>query len=442
MNFYRKIRSKNTAYYGTALLIILFIVCGLLSAVTSEQFEDQMESGTYEEVPDALENVGENPDIRVLIMTDGYRQEVHPSVEVCSQSGLEVEAGEEHRDISPGESMQLSPDDDLFEKGHIRIQAKDGGEITLLSVNRACGNPSYAGILELRTTAEGIAVINELPIENYLCRVVPSEMPASYEMEALKAQAVCARSYAYRQISDYAYPEYKAHVNDSTDYQVYGNSLSQDSTDQAVEETKGQVICYRGKIVTAYYYSTSCGKTTDLEAWGTKKSEQNKYLQSVEVKDKDGDYEKDLPWYRWKAEIPADVLSNLIELNTGKDIGKLQKVEVTKTGAGGVALQICATGDKGSVKVDTENKIRRALGGDGYEIMKGDGTVVASQTLLPSAFITIQKNGDTYVIQGGGYGHGIGMSQNGANEMAKKGKNYIEILTLFFQGVSVDTWKF
>ena len=132
----------------------------------------------------------------------------------------------------------------------------------------------------------------------------------------------------------------------------------------------------------------------------------------------------------------------LIELNTGKDIGKLQKVEVTKTGAGGVALQICATGDKGSVKVDTENKIRRALGGDGYEIMKGDGTVVASQTLLPSAFITIQKNGDTYVIQGGGYGHGIGMSQNGANEMAKKGKNYIEILTLFFQGVSVDTWKF
>ena len=438
MNFYRKIRSKNTAYYGTALLIILFIVCGLLSAVTSEQFEDQMESGTYEEVPDALENVGENPDIRVLIMTDGYRQEVHPSVEVCSQSGLEVEAGEEHRDISPGESMQLSPDDDLFEKGHIRIQAKDGGEITLLSVNRACGNPSYAGILELRTTAEGIAVINELPIENYLCRVVPSEMPASYEMEALKAQAVCARSYAYRQISDYAYPEYKAHVNDSTDYQVYGNSLSQDSTDQAVEETKGQVICYRGKIVTAYYYSTSCGKTTNLEAWGTECNEQNAYLQSVEVKDSEGDYEQGLPWYRWEADIPVETLSNLIGINTGKDIGVLQSLEVTKEGPGGVALQICAVGEKGQLTVETENKIRRALGGSGYEIRKQDGTNVASSSLLPSAFFTIQREGDIFFIKGGGYGHGIGMSQNGANEMAKKGKNYIDILTLFFQGITVE----
>ena len=67
-------------------------------------------------------------------------------------------------------------------------------------------------------------MVNELPLENYLCKVVPSEMPASYQKEALKAQAICARSYAYRQIMDYAYPEYQAHVNDSTDYQVYNNS--------------------------------------------------------------------------------------------------------------------------------------------------------------------------------------------------------------------------
>ena len=93
---------------------------------------------------------------------------------------------------------------------------------------------------------EGMTVINELPMESYLCRVVPSEMPASYEMEALKAQAVCARSYAVRQMQDYAYPEYQAHVNDSVEYQVYNNSYPADTATQAVKDTTGQVVWYQG----------------------------------------------------------------------------------------------------------------------------------------------------------------------------------------------------
>ncbi|MFR5582503.1 MAG: SpoIID/LytB domain-containing protein [[Clostridium] scindens] len=125
---------------------------------------------------------------------------------------------------------------------------------------------------------EGVVIINELPVETYLCKVVPSEMPASYELEALKAQAVCARSYAYQQMAEYGYPEYEAHVNDSTDYQVYGNSQAQEASSQAVSETQGQVARFNGQIVTTYYYSTSCGKTTSLEAWGTEANEQNQYL--------------------------------------------------------------------------------------------------------------------------------------------------------------------
>ncbi len=162
------------------------------------------------------------------------------------------------------------------------------------------------------------------------------------------------------------------------------------------------------------------------------------YLRSVEVKDEEGDYEASLPWYRWEARIPAGTLSNLIGLNTGTDIGTLQSIEITKAGEGGIALQICAAGDKGSVTVDTENKIRRALGGSGYEIVKQDGTTAASGALLPSAFFTVQREGDVFVLSGGGFGHGIGMSQNGANEMAKKGKNYTDILTLFFQDVTIE----
>ena len=121
-------------------------------------------------------------------------------------------------------------------------------------------------------------------------------------------------------------------------------------------------------------------------------------------------------------------MSTLLAENVKKNIGTVQSLEVTKTGPGGVALQIKAVGDKGSITVDTENKIRK----------KQDGTVAQSGTLLPSAFFKVKKAGNIFKIIGGGYGHGIGMSQNGANEMAKTGKNYQEILQMFYPGTTIE----
>lgn len=442
------VRYEKYFFYGMLILICLLIIGGLLAALTHREEgligrmrrEEQKNADEGEKAPEeekAPEIVINNPNIRVLIMTNGYANIVHPSVEMSSASGFCITFGDQTQEAGPEQPLTFAPDDPRFQSGQIRVSAKDGGEIALNSIQRGCGTPSYAGVIELRTTAEGIAVINELPVETYLCRVVPSEMPCTYELEALKAQAVCARSYAYQQMQSFAYPEYEAHVNDSTDYQVYGNSLPQEATNQAVAETGGQVVRYQDRLVTTYYYSTSCGKTAGVEAWGTAPNAENQYLQSVEVKDEQGDYEAGLPWYRWEAKIPAGTLSALISQNTGTNVGTLQSVEVTRSGAGGVALQICATGDAGSVTVDTENKIRRALGGSGYEIVNQAGTAAASTALLPSAFFTIRREGDVFIISGGGFGHGIGMSQNGANEMAKKGKNYIDILTMFFREVSV-----
>ena len=398
-----------------------------------EGAEDAAEAGEKE----AEKTPADNPDIRVLLLSTGYQNEAHPLVSVSSGTGLVLESGTGQEEIPAGQVLDIRPDDARFAGGVIRLRARDGGDLTVHSIERGCGQPSYQGTLELRPTAEGVILINELPVESYLCRVLPSEMPASYELEALKAQAVCARSYAYRQMESFGYPEYEAHVNDSTDYQVYGNSAAQETSNRAVEETAGQVLCFQGQIVTAYYYSTSCGRTTSLEAWGTPPDAQNQYLQSVEVGDGAGDYEKDLPWYRWEAKIPVQTLSNLAGLNLRQDLGMLTKVEVTKRGPGDVALEVTFTGEKGSAAVQTENMIRRAFGGSGYEIIRQDGTSTASGNLLPSAFFTVEKSGDTFVIRGGGYGHGIGMSQNGANEMAKKGKSCQEILQLFYPGTEI-----
>lgn len=377
--------------------------------------------------------------IRVLILSTAHITVMHPMVQVSAPSGLEVSFAEQEEKWSSSEPLIIEPDDGRFTDSTIRLQTLNPQEeICVENIERGYGNPTYSGTLELRTTAEGIAVINELPVEDYLCKVVPSEMPASYELEALKAQAVCARSYAYRQMQEYSYPEYEAHVDDSTKYQVYNNSSVQDSSTKAVKETAGEEVWYKGNVATTYYYSTSGGKTTDISAWGSSVGEGNAFLQSVKVKGKDGDYEKELPWYRWEAVIPVKVLSDLVGINLGADIGEIQDVDVTKRGAGDIALQISFTGDKGSVTVDTENKIRTAFGGNGYRITKNDGTTVDSMSLLPSAFFTIEKAGDQFVIKGGGLGHGIGMSQNGANEMAKEGKTYKEILQTFYQNVTIE----
>ena len=428
---------KKVFYYG-GFLILLVLTCVLASAeliYRREYSQAQVESALPQKPRQDI-----NEKIRVLIKSNGFAQTTHTEVKLQATSGLKIISGETVVECEPGESITITPNDERFQAGTIQVESlREGEKITIASLERGYGVPSYRGKLELYKTAEGIVIVNELLLEEYLYAVVPSEMPASYELEALKAQAVCARSYAYNQSRDYAYPEYQAHVDDSTSFQVYGNSLEQESTIRAVNETCGEKIWYRNQVATAYYYSTSCGKTASITAWGSEMGDSNRYLQSISVCNKKGEaYESTLPWHRWAATVSERVMSDLVELNTGKEIGTLLNLAVTKQGDGGIVQELTVVGTMGKIVVKTENKIRSALGGSGYTIEKQDGTIVNSSKLLPSAFFTIEKKNGNYILHGGGYGHGIGMSQNGANEMAKQGETYKQILTFFYTGVTVE----
>lgn len=409
-------------------MCIVILTHRLLTYNRNEQLEmeSQLPYGNY--LPDS-----ENPLIRVVLKTNGFQGIAHSKVELWAEGGLCIGVEKEV------DAITIEPDDVLFQNGSIRVEPqKNGKRIEVSSLTRGCGKPSYRGVMELYSTAEGIVIVNEVPLEEYLYGVVPSEMPASYHMEALKCQAVCARSYAYCQMLNFAYPEYKAHVDDSVSFQVYGNSGEKEATTKAVKETSGKKLTFQGHVVKTYYYSTSSGHSTDIKAWGSAITEDKKYLKGVPICDEKGNaYEKDLPWYRWKAKIPKNVLQGLLEDYIGQKLGELQEVSVTKRGTGDVALQLTIKGNQGSAIIETENKIRTALGGSGYSIEKQDGSIVKSTKLLPSAFFTIAKSGENYIIEGGGYGHGIGMSQNGANEMAKTGKTYRDILQFFYQGAKV-----
>ena len=430
---------KQIVFYLIAMMVLGFVIVFLLFALSNRQAYEQVRAES--ELPEIKkEQARREETIRVVIKTKGFKKIAHDEVKVKAKNGLIVFYGEKQKKYKGGEVFQIDEASKMFEKGVVTIETqKETDKIEVCSFKRGYGYPTYEGTMELFLSKDGIVIVNEVSLQSYLCAVVPSEMPASYEMEALKAQAVCARCYAYNQMKEMSYPEYGAHIDDSVSFQVYNNSKRNKRTTEAVKETKGELLWYGEQVAMTYFYSTSSGESTSVEAWGTKLIEENQYLKGVSIAKENGTaYETDLAWYRWSAEVPIKKMAQIIEKNTGENIGTLKNIEVTKKGTGGVALELTIWGTEDTLVVEKENKIRRTLGGEGYKITKQDGKVIESMELLPSAFFEIEKNKDSFVINGGGYGHGIGMSQNGANELAKDGKNYQEILQFFYPGTKVE----
>lgn len=374
---------------------------------------------------------------------------------------------------------------------------------------------SYRGAIECVRMEQGIVLINELPLEEYLYAVVPSEMPASYPQEALKAQAVCARTYAYRYILRAGIPELGAHVDDTTAYQVYHNIEENAASTTAVKETDGVLLTYEGEAAGNYYYSTSCGMGTDVVSWQGGNGEEVPYLQGVRVsgaawaesgaevaeqadaqqaaasgeaesfdaedlRDEEvfrqfittvheTDFEKEEPWYRWSyhveeldekglftrlkeryASAPAFVLTKAegdyyVSEPIGKP-GKIRKIEIAKRGAGGIAQELLIETEKATYKVLSEYNIRYVLCDANSTVRKQDGSETVPKTLLPSGFFVLDavsgtgKDGENvvgYTLTGGGYGHGVGMSQNGAKAMGAQGADYGQILSMFYPGCEV-----
>lgn len=449
-------------------------------------------------------------DIRVLIKTSDYADILHTEVALTADSDflMQYGSGENIQEelFSKGDKITIDMDSKYFVGERIRIAAAVlTGRIQLLSVNRSQGTPSYRGHIELLRTAEGIAVVNELPLEEYLFSVVPSEMPASYPLEALKAQAICARTYAYGHMLRAGYPRYGAHVDDSTSYQVYNNITEADSTTTAVKETYGQMIMTdEGTVADTYYYSTSCGVGTTAGIWKTAEAQELDYLKSSRlsqenpVQTNDGtaaagsaeitaettaeelceeetfrdfitqthaeDYEAQEGWYRWTytvKEIDTDrmleTLKKRYEANgklilTLKDgdyssqsikaFSKVTGITIVKRGPGGVADELVIATDKGTYKIISEYNIRAVLCDGVTGVVRQDGSEVSMPTLLPSAFFVIEPSNDKknvvgYNIIGGGFGHGVGMSQNGAKNMALQGLGAEQILNFFYEGCEI-----
>lgn len=473
-------------------------------------FEDKLQAAVLEE-----ENT-EN--IRVIINNTGFSSVYHEKVSITADENftLKYSDGTAYKNGEKGSEIVLNKSD--LSSGDANRQSVvvecAGGEIGILSIKRNNETPYYRGKIYINYTEKGLTIINELPIESYLYSVVPSEMPASYPQEALMAQAVCARSFAYKQIEESSFHELGADVDDSTVCQVYNNQATSESVIKAVDSTSGQVLMGGNDVLKAYYYSTSCGSGAGVdEVWAGDEvsyydsdvyisndsiSEQTVEVFSVvmdeefsaDMLDKqslsdekafrdfiDGEcitykfenitvketiktYDSEFGWYRWSINESVDNFSKVFNDNLvssmksygnkikvfdgGKyveksisTIGTIEKMEVTKRGESGIATEMVIYGTQNTIKVSMQSAIRTLLAPEGLTVKLSDGTKRESMDLLPSAFFYVDVTDGKIIINGGGYGHGVGMSQNGAKAMADAGLKYTEILAEYFPGSEV-----
>lgn len=402
--------------------------------------------------------------IRVLINTSGYESYYHEEIRMTADREFTVTRSGKTRTYGAGEEFLVSFEKEKNSTNRICVETVGGeGKITLLSVNRTCGKPAYRGSMEIVAAKDGLILVNELSMEEYLYAVIPSEMPTSYGDEALKVQAVCARSYAFNQLMASRFRAYGAHVDDSVSCQVYNNVEENEASILAVKETYGLVAAQGGTVITAYYFSTSCGHTASCnEVWEGSGaiSYLTGYLQNEEkeevdfsaeeafrkfiLEDTTDTYDRDFSWYRWSVELPYEQLEKQMKKAAGLDT--VTGIMVTQRAKSGIALEVSVTGAKGgkeeTVPIRYQTAIRTAFAPKESALVRKDGSEVKNMSMLPSAFVVmdeVREDGKLKALRlfGGGYGHGTGMSQNGVKKMVETGKNYEEIIAHYYTGTDL-----
>ena len=322
---------------------------------------------------------------------------------------------------------------------------------------------SWYGGFEFRLDSGGkLSVINVVGIDDYVKGVLPYEMSADWPLEALKAQAVCARTYALRQTR---HGGEGFDVCNTTDCQVYqGTALAGAGSDRAAEETAGVTVRYGGDYAETYYCASNGGATQSPEnVW----SGSQPYLL-----EKEDPYEAltCIPDYSYTLEYSFSQLTRLLK-ESGHAVGQVVSARVTGTTPAGNVSEVTFRDSAGKTVVLTREDCRWTLetrsmrfsisGGDGgtYCINDGDHSVSGLgglYALTGKGRTSSLPAGDLYVITsegtsplrsagsggitvtGTGWGHGVGMSQYGAKAMAEQGYTYEDILRFYFTGITLD----
>ncbi|MBK7947455.1 MAG: SpoIID/LytB domain-containing protein [Deltaproteobacteria bacterium] len=272
----------------------------------------------------------------------------------------------------------------------------------------------YRGRLELRAVQGQVLVVNHVELEDYVAATVGGEMPASWPEQALAAQAVATRTYALHQRDRRRGEPWDVRATEQS--QVYRGIESESSpTRRAADATRGEILTHAGRPILAAFHSTSGGRTASAsEVWG----ERVPYLGSIDV-----EHEEDAPFTYWRTVIAPETLDDLLAA-MGADLGPLHAIEVDGRTESGRVERLIATG-----------RARRIY-------IRGDHLRTLVESLgLRSRLFDIRDTPEGFAFVGSGFGHGVGMSQWGARELARRGTPYQRILARFYPGARLEAWR-
>lgn len=303
----------------------------------------------------------------------------------------------------------------LEEEGILTINGKKipGSSVIFSSENGVLylnGRP-FRGKIEVIKDQRGLLVVNELSLEFYIAGLINHEISSKWPIEAVKAQAVIARTYALYQKKKKGAAAY--HMEATVSDQVYSGSIAEDDRSfHAVKETVGEVLTYNGELALTVYHSNSGGATEDSKnVWG----KDYPYLRQVK-----NQFDKDSPNFSWTLNISPESVETALK-GAGYSAADVKDIiPLYKTNSGRVTRLRILHG-KGELEISGED-LRKAIGYD----------------KLKSTMFTTEMTGGLFVFNGKGSGHGMGLSQWGAKGMAENGYSYIDILKHFYPGTSLE----
>lgn len=265
--------------------------------------------------------------------------------------------------------------------------------------------------------------VEKVPLEEYVRGVIASEMPADFEIEALKAQAIAARTYIVRRMIEKDFSDSpEGIVTDTVEHQVYRSEEELKELwgrdfdwkisrmNKAINETVGQVITFDGKPIDATFFSTSNGYTENSEDYW---SQEIPYLRSVESK-----WDEQSPRFETSVTMPIEEFQNRLGIQLALPVSDSDQVAEVLSRTQGNRIGEIKIGDA----VFTGREVRESL-----EIDSSD--------------FTVDIQGNNVIITTRGYGHGVGMSQYGANGMAQDGYNADEIIQYYYYNVLIEDYR-
>jgi len=331
------------------------------------------------------------------------------SATVVSSAGLIVQAPNDTVDATGQIIMEAGPsgltvDGQLLRSDRLEVRGRDGE----LIINGL----TVGGRVIVKRQNGKLLAINEVPLEDYVKGVVPSEMSAAWHPEALKVQAIATRTYALYKMRQNARKDFDvlASIKDQV-YLYRGRAAAAGAAARAVDDTRDLVLAYRDEPILAVFSSTAAGQTED--AWNVWAVDMP-YLKGVECP-----FDLNSPWYQWRTDIALPMLEQRLR-DEGFPVGIIASLApATYTKAGRVIqVRILHSGGELYVKGDD---LRRVLG----------------YTVLPSTQFDFDIVGIQVQFAGRGNGHGVGLCQWGAKELAERGYSAETILRYYYPGADI-----